>query len=337
MKFFKVLIFLSILIVLIYIGLCALAPKSLDTTRQTTIDAPPTLVFNLVNNLPSWEKWLPCTKLDTTMKFVYSDKKEGVGASYSWTSENMVDGTVKIIESEKNKSLKTELIFDGKGSSNGIWDISQEENGTRVSWGMKSDNDVNFFMRGVMFAKGTKTRMENNFDKGLAAIKEIAESRKNGEYNGYKINTVEMPEKHYVLSRAEVSIDKVQQFYVQSLSSIFTKIQPAGVEIDGMPSSLFFKWDESKRMTDMAASIPLTKPAAINGTKSLTISAKQALQIDYYGDTSKTLEAHMAMEEYLNDNGLLSDVPVVEEYVSDPEKVLDPSKYLTKITYYLAN
>jgi len=271
------------------------------------------------------------------MKFVYSDKKEGVGASYSWTSENMVDGTVKIIESEKNKSLKTELIFDGKGSSNGIWDISQEENGTRVSWGMKSDNDVNFFMRGVMFAKGTKTRMENNFDKGLAAIKEIAESRKNGEYNGYKINTVEMPEKHYVLSRAEVSIDKVQQFYVQSLSSIFTKIQPAGVEIDGMPSSLFFKWDESKRMTDMAASIPLTKPAAINGTKSLTISAKQALQIDYYGDTSKTLEAHMAMEEYLNDNGLLSDVPVVEEYVSDPEKVLDPSKYLTKITYYLAN
>ena len=34
--------------------------------------------------------------------------------------------------------------------------------------------------------------------------------------------------------------------------------------------------------------------------------------------------------------GLLSDVPAVEEYLTDPGQEKDPSKWLTRITYYIA-
>ena len=155
-------------------------------------------------------------------------------------------------------------------------------------------------------------------------------------YKGYKVKDMIMPEKHFILNRQEVKMENIQQFYAQNLGSLFGKAAGAGVEMDGMPSGLFFKWDKENGTTDMAASIPVKEPIAIKGTNSLTIPSGRALQVDYYGDISKSTEANYAIDEYMKDYGLLNDPPIIEEYVTDPTEEKDISKWLTRITYYIA-
>jgi len=102
-----------------------------------------------------------------------------------------------------------------------------------------------------------------------------------------------------------------------------------------MPGGLFYKWDETNGTTDMAASIPVKESIEIAGTNLHTIPAGKAIQVDYYGDYAGSAEAHYAIDEYMNDYGILSNVPIVEEYVTDPTEEKDPKKWLTKITYYI--
>jgi len=70
---------------------------------------------------------------------------------------------------------------------------------------------------------------------------------------------------------------------------------------------------------------------------SLTVSEGRALQVDYYGDSSKSSEAHYAIDEYMKDYGLLNDPPIIEENVTDVTQEKDPNKWLTRITYYIAS
>ena len=86
----------------------------------------------------------------------------------------------------------------------------------------------------------------------------------------------------------------------------------------------------------MAAAIPVKEALALKNYISLDIPSKKAIQIDYFGDYAGTAEAHSAMDDFLLDHGLFKEVPVIEEYVTDPSTESDPSKWLTKVTYYLA-
>jgi len=128
----------------------------------------------------------------------------------------------------------------------------------------------------------------------------------------------------------------MDQYYTQNLGSLFMKTQGANLETDGMPSGLFFSWDEAAGKTDMAAAIPVKEQIAVKGTSSHTISGGRAIRVDYYGDHEKMEKAHYAIEDYLMDYGLLVNYPIVQEYVTDPVEEKDASKWLTQITYYVS-
>lgn len=322
---------------LIYGALCYFGPKDMNIKRNITIQSSPDIIFNLVNHLPSLESWLPWLEQDSTMVLNFSDIKEGVGAKYSWTSDKMGNGNTEIIESVTNESIKTKLSLDGNEGSFGNWTFKNEGERTAVSWGMSSEDPIPIYKRGVMLIMGIKNQLSSNFDLGLLNIKEIAESRNKGFYNVYQIKQVELPERHYIMNRGETRTDRIQQFYASNLGALFMKVQPTDIELNGMPSCLFFKYDDENNMTDMAAAIPITEDIAVQNTTNYSIPAKSAVQIDYYGDSSKTANAHKAIREYLKDRSLISDVPMIEEYVTDPDEERDPSKWLTTITYYLAN
>lgn len=336
MKYLKWPLIILVVLALIYGGLCAIGPKNFNTVRSTSIEAPPTMIYNIVNDYKTWPTWSDWSKQDTTMVTTLGKKTVGVGASSSWTGKDG-EGRMKMLESVKGERIKNQLNFEGfDGNAYGIWSFEGEENGkTKVSWEMKNDSDLPFLMRGMMFVVGAVSGMEKSFDAGLANIKGIVEDRaKNKVYGGYKINDIMAPEKHYVISRSEVDISKIQQFYATNLGALFTKVQGAGLEMDGMPSGLFFKFKDAEGLADMAAAIPVTNPMSIPGLSTLTIPERRALTIDYFGDYNQTTKAHDAMEQFLNDQGLLYDSPIIEEYVTDPTTEKNAAKWLTKITYY---
>jgi effector-binding domain-containing protein len=338
MRFLKWPLLILLALILIYAILCAVGPKNLNLTRTQKVNAPAPFVFNQINNLPAWENWSSWNINDPDMQISYTKLEEGVGAKSTWTSEAQGNGTQEIIESVKNEKLKTKLMFEewGGSAAYGLFELKENKGKTEVSWSMDSGDDFPFLQRGLMLVLGMKGDIKKNYDASLKNIKRIVEERNSGKYGDYNVKEITVPEKRYMINRAEVNLKGIQQFYATNFSSIASKLGESQLEMDGMPSGLFFKYNTKAGTADMAAAIPVKEDTDIEDVESFLIPEKSGLRVDYYGDYNGTTAAHEAIEAYMDDRGLLSDVPMVEEYVTDPGEEKDPTKWLTRVTYYLA-
>ncbi len=336
MKILKYTGIIIVVLALLYAGLCALSSNNFDMVEKVKIEAPSQVIFNILNDLKTTEQWNDWNLKDTAMVVTYTDKSVGVGAKTSWTSAMTGNGSQEIVTSVPNQNIKTALVFDGyDNTDHAIFDLLDDGKQTNLSWTFETSNDLPFLMRGAMALMGMKKSMRKSFKAGLKNIKTLAEQRsKESIYNGYKIIQTEAPEKNYVMTRQEVSFDKISQFFGSSQGALFSKLQKAGVEMDGSPCGLFFRYDESNGVTDMATAIPIAVPVSIAETSSYSLEAKKALQVEFYGDFSKTEPAHYAMDAYMKDHDLLQDAPIIEEYITDTSSEKDPQKWLTLITYY---
>ncbi|MEQ9186526.1 MAG: hypothetical protein RLP15_02255, partial [Cryomorphaceae bacterium] len=99
----------------------------------------------------------------------------------------------------------------------------------------------------------------------------------------------------------------------------------------GMPSAVYFDWNEEERSTILMAGVPVAE-GSVDGLASHEVSGK-ALVIDYYGPYEGTGEAHLAMEEYMKWHGTEMGAVAIEEYITDPVEQPDPEKWLTKVYY----
>lgn len=338
MKYLYYFLGLLAVLLLIYIGICAIGPKNFDTVSNTSVKAPAPVLFNLINSIEEINRWNEWVREDAAMIITLNDISAGVGSGSSWESAKSGNGSQKIIESIPNQKVRTELKFDGWGAANHAeLNIAPEGNETNVSWTFESGAPLPYLMRGMMLLTRAKSGMQKSYDKGLANLKEIAEARANeGIYDGYAIKELVLDEKNYVINRQEVDLSNIQQFYATNLGALFSKVQAAGVEMEGTPCGLFFAFDEKLEKVDMAAAIPVNTPVNIDGAQAFQIPSKRAIQVDYFGDYSLTNKAHDAIDMYMLDNGYLQDVPSIEEYVTDPTTEKDPNKWLTRITYYFS-
>jgi len=336
MKYLKYLLFLLLAIIAIGVLLSFIGPKNLNVVETTEVNAPDGVIYNLVNNLEEMALWNEWTLSDSTIKTTYNEISDGVGAGSSWTSDMTGAGTQEIIESIKNKKVRSVMKFEGwDGENFADIDINPEGDLSKVSWTFEGA-PLPFIMRGFALVTGMKKSIQTNYAKGLGNLKKIAESRAKGHYSGYEIKEILANDKHFVMNRQEVNLANVQQFYATNLGALFGKVQQAGVEMNGMPCGLFFKSPDASGLTDMAAAIPVANPISIDGANSYTIEARPALSLDFYGDYNTTELGHQAIDRYMKDRGYLQDPPVIEEYVTDPSQEKDPNKWLTKITYYFS-
>lgn len=175
MSFGKVLAFVLLGLLSIYLLCCALGPKDLNVERSTLMDASPEVVFEQVNELRNWEKWSPWAAKDPDIKLSYANLSAGTNGKYSWDGPVVGKGSLEILQSTPPKSLKTKLLIDGfDGESYGSWSFEPEKDGTKVTWGMDGDN-LPFMLRGMMMIMGQKKAMIQDFDQGLANIKTLVE------------------------------------------------------------------------------------------------------------------------------------------------------------------
>ena len=109
------------------------------------------------------------------------------------------------------------------------------------------------------------------------------------------------------------------------------KLEPAAP----FPSGLFFKWDTVNKITVMAAvmSVKGSSKTKVKGLETFVVPAGKTLNIKYFGGYNGTGLAHMAMDDYINEKGFMKLTPIMEEYVTDPGKEPDSTKWLTNIYY----
>ncbi len=333
MKTLKRILYFIIALVVLLLILALILPKKYTVSESREYDVPVSMVYNAINDMTLQEKWNPWKSMDPEMTMEFNDIRKGAGAEYKWVGPESGNGTYKYVATEKNKSIDTEVLFEGMGDAKGRFDFEETGSGSKVTWSFFGETG---FPMNLMNFIGKKM-IGKSFAEGLANLEPILKERNAGNYGGFTVKQMDLEEKHYIMNRAEVEMANISQFYAQNLGALFGKAQAAGVEMAGMPSGLFFKWDEGNSKTDMAAAIPLMEAVAIDGATSYSIPAGKALTIDYYGDYSGSANAHYAMDDYMSDRGLMFDAPCVEEYVTDPSTEKDPSKWLTKIYYYYTN
>ncbi|NNK90613.1 MAG: hypothetical protein HKO89_08410 [Saprospiraceae bacterium] len=335
-KLVRYMIIILIVFLVLAITFMALSPKNMYFKTSTSVDAPPHLVYNMVNNLEKWELWSPVNELDPEVTHSFSDNPVGPGAKWTWKGNDKVgEGTREIVASSEGESVRTRIEFNGwDKESFGQWTFVPDGKKTRVSWAFEGgDTAFPFRPFNVLMKRGYR----KTYEKGLNTLKDLVEKRANEKiYNGFKIEELVATEKHYLMNRQEVKLENIQQFYAQNLGSLFMKAQKAKLDVDGMPSGLFWNMDDNASTIDMAAGIPLKEESNIAGAQMLTIPERAIRQINYYGDYSGIAKAHQSMKDYLKDYNLFVDYPVIEEYVTDPGQEKDPSKWQTKISYYIS-
>ncbi len=171
----KVLKIILLILVVIVGGLAiwmATLPGKYDVKRTLFIEATPELVFAEVSDFKTWPNWGPWFAKDSTMTVEFGEISQGLGATYSWTSEEQGNGSMEIIEAVSGKSLNMQLNFDGMGSTTSYWKFEEKDGGTEVTWGFIGE--MPFFMRWASL--GMEKAIGPDFETGLNSLKEIVAS-----------------------------------------------------------------------------------------------------------------------------------------------------------------
>jgi uncharacterized protein YndB with AHSA1/START domain len=155
----------------------ATRPAEFRVTRTGTISAPPATVFAQVNDFHKWEAWNPWGKLDPAMKESYEGAPAGVGAVYTWTGNSQVgEGRMTITESRPNELIRIRMEFlkPFAATSTAEFTFRPQGNQTAVTWTMEGTN--NFMAKAVHLVMNMDRMIGGQFEKGLAAMKSVAEA-----------------------------------------------------------------------------------------------------------------------------------------------------------------
>jgi len=163
---------LGVILLLVIVGF--FLPAKYSAKRSIVIKAPVANVFDQVNDLQKWDAWSPWLAEDPSIKITYGEITKGKGASYRWTSEKSGEGSLTIEKSIENAAITTDLDFTDEGKAKGIWTFEETDGGTKVTWGINGDAGYNLINR--YFGLMIDTFVGPYFDKGLAKLKEVAES-----------------------------------------------------------------------------------------------------------------------------------------------------------------
>ena len=146
MKIVKTLLIIVAVLAGAFIIWNATLPANFEVKRSVNINVAPEAISHTVSDFSTWPHWSVWFQLDSTMTYELGDTHQGVGGSYSWTSEAMGGGNMSILEYTEGQSMKTEIHFDGQGMSSGSWDFEIQNNGeTKVTWGLSGE--MGFFGR----------------------------------------------------------------------------------------------------------------------------------------------------------------------------------------------
>lgn len=335
MKAVKIILLIALALVALVLVLGLIAPKEANVERSIVIDAPQEVVFNTLNDLKTWDSWSPWKEKDPTVNTTYGETTVGVGGSASWVSEESGNGKMEIAESNAPDNLMVKLEFDGQGNADSGWTLEPAEGGTKASWSFHSEFPYPFNI--MLLIQNIEGFIQSDYDQGLKLLKNKIESEytpmSNQTIDGFEIQVVDLPLHHFLGIKETITMDKMQEGFGTNLPKVFQAATDNNLEMTGMPCGLYYSWDEANQQTELAYSVPLKEAANVDGFSSFEVPNSKALLIEYYGSYDKLGAAHGAIDKYIKEKGVEVDMPAIEEYVSDPQKEADPSKWLTRIYY----
>lgn len=167
---------IALVLILVFVGI-GLIPSPFRISRTAEIQAPPNVVFAILNDLHQTDRWSPFAKMDPNQKVTFSGPEVGVGSALSWDgNEQAGAGTMTIEESRPDELIRLRLDFTRpmQGTNQASYELTPlNGTGTQVTWVM--EGKTNLFGKAFCSAIGLYSTMESLFDEGLQSLNQVAQ------------------------------------------------------------------------------------------------------------------------------------------------------------------
>ena len=326
MKILKAILFVVLAIVILVVIIGVVAPKKFNVEVSTSINAPAPMVRRYIANLELQNQWSVWSAMDSTQVTTYSGELGTVGSRSSWVGEINGVGYQEVSAIDEN-TISMDLVFsDPFESTNKVtFSLNPDEQGVNVTWLMQGEMPFPFNAMMVFTDMG----MSNDFGAGLKNLKTLTEQlAAEKTYLGYTVSSRVLEPVRMIGKRAVIQIPEISNVMAAGYGEIIKKY-PNSTE----RGALYFEWNPEEGTSDMAVVMRFANDVNITGFEEFVLEGN-ALQIDYFGESSGSENAHYAMDMYFKDYGLEYKSPVWESYITDSSLEPDTSKWLTRITYF---
>lgn len=339
MKILKYLFFLILIAIIGFAIYVATLNGAVQVEETMIIEAPPELLFDEVNNYKTWEEWGPWANKNPNMITTYTQNTAGEGASYSWKTDEM-NGSITTTGVIPGKSINQALTFKtpfGEANSEVYWTFEKAENGTKVTWGIKGEQK--FWEKAYQLTQDStsaqmirpmmKTGLRNLASK-VKKIMGVYEISVNGTtlHSGgfYMYMTTASKNTRKALSKKRNKIVPQVRLYMQQNN----------IAINGAPLMIFNHIDEQNGTAIISCGLPTSSrvitPSEIDVLSGFLPSQK-VVKVTLKGNYLHLPEAWTAAKNFIVENNyeLNKDANPFEVYVTNPEEVPNPAKWITEI------
>ncbi len=332
MNILKKLVLTILLAGVVFAAVGVFLPRTAHVERSIVIDAPPAMVFTVLNGFRQFERWSPWAGIDPDARTTHEGPEAGVGARMSWSGNAEVgSGSQEILESVPFERIRLRLTFgDFGGEFASTYALAAEGAGTRITWAFDADYGSSIF--GRYFGLMTDAMIGPDYDKGLGRLKALVESLPKADFSGMRFETAASTARPLLLIPVR-SADDANAIGVAlgvawgRLSGFITasglaQAGPAMAIHDGMEGDTLM----------LEAAIPVDRddvqpPAPIRAGRG---HEGRVLKAIHTGDYAGLAAARAKVRAYLATAGLEAAGPLWEEYVSDPAAT-PPAELVTHI------
>lgn len=336
MKILKYLFFL--ILIAIIAGAIYIATKdgSYQIEETTIVPAPPSVVFDEVNNFQNWENWDPWNDEERILNF--SDTLSGQGAEYSWTTDNSGDGNFKTTGTIPNSSIEQDLVLDsefGESESEVYWTFEKVEGGTQVIWGIQGEQSFQEKFASTFKEGSFPDFMRPKLAEGLEDLKEEIRIKMD-IYNISVDGTTTHGGGFYMYTTTASKINQIQEKRQQMYTEVINYMDNNNITALGNPFVLYNQWDEGNNSAIYSVSV-FTPSLVITPSESEVFNGmmpvQQVIKTTLNGDYKYLRGAWDRANNYIAENNLqiAKSGGSFEVYKIGPDETPNPAEWVTEI------
>lgn len=342
MKVLKWLVIIVVALVAAVFAVGLTLPNTLHVERSGTIGAPAAAIYTQLDNFRNFNKWSPWAQYDPNAQYTIEGPARGLGARQSWSGNKEVGtGSQEIIEAKPYSLVKTRLVFGGFESNQytASFELSPEGEGTKVRWVLDGEFGGNILNKVMSryFAKYASDMIGDDYDKGLANLRQLAEALPKPDFSTLVVEEVEVQPVAIatVAGHSTTEVGAIGGAYAEAYAKILGFMKATGLKEAGPPIAITRKWDEQAKLFEFDAGIPVDR-SDVNGLSGEVRLAQtyggKALKVTHTGSYDALPKTYEMLKAYTTAYGYEKNGNEWEQYVSDPGSTL-PAERVTLIYY----
>lgn len=328
MKTLKYIGFSLLSLSLIFVAFGMFQDQKVSVSRSIVVDAPMDNVFDQFNDLNKRLVWSPFEAQDTTMVPTLGEITKGVGAGYSWTSQETGDGKLWYKEVVPNQLIETALQFGSpeEDPAQGLIIFTEVQDGVKVTWEVHMDMGNNPIMR--IIGRYMDEMVGSSFENGLNAMKEIVENEK----PMISIKQIEVASVPFISVLDSCATDEMSNRIAVNYGTLGQYLGTHQLKAMPFPRINYNTWDPPTKVSFQQM---LILEETHDSSDEIVISGMtyggQVITTTHIGSYETSALAWEALDAYMAANGMEMNGSPWEEYENSPRDEPDPNKLITNI------